>query len=67
MNISPAAKHNLMNVVIILLPTILIYVVYYLGGGDFSRGQPLAAATSLGFTLSFFAFIGVNIERGGWK
>lgn len=67
MNISPAAKHNLMNVVIILLPTILIYVVYYLGGGDFSRGQQLAATTALGFILSFFAFIGVHIERGGWK
>ena len=67
MNISPAARHNLINVAIIFMPTILVYIVYYLGGGDFSRGQPLAAATSLGFTLSFFAFVGVNIERGGWK
>lgn len=67
MNISPTAKHNLINVAIIFTPTILVYIVYYLSGGDFSRGQPLAVATSLGFTLSFFAFIGVNIERGGWK
>ena len=67
MNISPAAKHNLINVAIIFIPTILTYIVYYSGGGDFSRDPLLAVTTALGFGLSFFAFIGVNIERGGWK
>ena len=64
---TPTTRHNLINAAIILLPTILAYVVYFLSGGDFSRGQQLATTTALGFILSFFAFIGVHIERGGWK
>ena len=67
MSISPTAKHNLINAAIIFTPTILAYVVYYLGDGDFSRSQQLALTTGIGFLLSFFALIGVNIERGGWK
>lgn len=67
MNITPEVKHNLINVGIIILPTILIYIVYFLSGGDFSRGERLGVTTALGFVLSFFATLYVGIERNGWK
>ena len=67
MNISPAAKHNVINLVIIILPVILVYIVYFLGGGNFSRGEPFGATTAFGFILSLFAAGVVSIERGGWK
>ena len=67
MNITPEAKHNLINVGIIILPTILTYIIYFLGGGDFSRDERLGLATALGFFLSFFAAFYVSMNRGGWK
>lgn len=66
MNISPAAKHNLTNVAIILLPTLLAYVVYYLGGGNFTRDESLGGATFLGIWFSAFSLIPVSSLRG-WK
>ena len=67
MNITPEAKHNLINVGIIILPTILTYIIYFLGGGDFSRDERLALTTAFGFLLSFFATFYISINRGGWK
>lgn len=67
MNITPAAKHNLINVGIIILPTILTYIIYFLGGGDFSRDKGLGITTAFGFFFSFFAAAYVGINRGGWK
>lgn len=67
MNITPEAKHNLINVGIIILPTILTYIVYFLGGGDFSRDVRLGLTTAFGLFLSLFAAGFVYIERGGWK
>ena len=63
----PSAKHNLINVAIIILPTILAYVVYFLGGGNFERNVSLGFTTIIGFFFSLFAVIYVGIERGGWK
>ena len=67
MNITPEAKHNLINVSIITLPTILVYIIYFLSGGDFSRVERLGLTTAFGFVLSFFAAAHVSIDRGGWK
>ena len=67
MNITPEAKHNLINVGIIILPTILTYIIYFLGGGDFSRDERLGLTTAFGFFLSFCAAAFVTIFRGGWK
>ena len=67
MSITPEAKHNLINVGIIILPIILTYIVYFLGGGDFSRDKGLGLATAMGFFFSFFAAFYVSINRGGWK
>ena len=67
MNITPETKHNLINAGIIILPTILTYIVYFLSGGDFSRDVPLGLATAFGFFLSFCAAALVSLNRSGWK
>lgn len=67
MNISPKAKHNLINVSIIILPTVLAYVVYYLGGGNFERDMDLGFTTLGGFMFSFVAAAFVAANRGSWK
>ncbi len=67
MNISPAAKHNLMNVVIITLPTLLAYAVYYLSGNNFERDRYLGFTTLVGFMFSFIAAVYVASDRNGWK
>lgn len=62
-----AVKHNLMNIVIIFLPTLLAYVVYYLGGGNFERNSSLGFTTFMGFVFSFLTAAYVVIDRDGWK
>ena len=64
---TPTTRHNLINAAIILLPTILAYVVYYLSGGNFERNHDLGFATLAGFMLSLFAVGYVYINRSGWK
>ena len=64
---TPTTRHNLINAAIILLPTILVYVVYFLSGGNFERNHDLGFATFVGFLLSSFAVSYVDINRGGWK
>lgn len=63
---NPTIKHNLLNVVLILLPTLLIYVIYYSGGGTFERNPVLGFTTFTGFILSLVVTAAVT-ECRGWK
>ena len=64
---TPTNKHNLMTVVIIFLPTLLAYIVYYLGGGNFERNLVLGFITFTGFVFSSIAAAYVISDRKGWK
>ena len=64
---TPTTRHNLINAAIILLPTILAYAVYYLGGGNFERSVELGFVTLAGFVFSFIAAAYVTADGRGWK
>ena len=64
---TPTTRHNLINAAIILLPTILAYVVYYLSGGNFERNHYLGFTTLAGFVSSFIAAAYVTADGSGWK
>ena len=63
---NPTIKHNLLNVVLIFLPTLLVYVIYYSGGGTFERNPALWFTTSTGFMFSLIAAAALTKYRG-WK
>ena len=63
---NPTTKHNLLNVVLIFLPTLLMYVIYYSGGGTFERSPALGFTTGVGFMFSLIS-AAVITEYRGWK
>ena len=63
---NPTIKHNLLNVVLIFLPTLLVYVIYYSGGGTFERNPVLGFTTCTGFMFSLIT-AAVLTEYRGWK
>lgn len=62
----PEHKHNLINITLIMLPTILAFTVYFLSGGNFTRDIHLGFAAIMGFSFSSIAATFISFSRG-WK
>lgn len=62
----PEHKHNLINLLLISLPTVGVSIVYFLSGGDFTRNDVLGFTTAAGFIFSSIAAFAVTSSRN-WK
>ena len=59
-------KHNLINVVLLLIPLGLSYLVFYLYGFSFERSSELGNATIIAILMSIVPLIHISFDRG-WK
>ena len=61
----PEHKHNLINIALITLPTI-VALLYFLSGGNFTRGAGLGFTAVMGFVFSGVAALHISTNRD-WK
>ena len=59
-------KHNLINIALITLPTIAAFTIYFLSGGNFTRGAGLGFTAVMGFVFSGVAALHISTNRD-WK